>query len=309
VTRGREFERVLRWYPAAWRRRYGGEMIALLEDTYGDGGVPWRCRLALQRAGSAERLRACGLLGPAPAPEGVRAGSLLVLWAWAIFMVAGSGFANVADNWKAAVPSGAARLPALSYGVVFATGLAGAFLVLLGAGGCMPALVRFWRAGGWPQVRGRVLAAVAVTAVTFAAVVVMAVWARHLNTPDRNGALWSYSAYASLVALLLTATIASGTAAATAIARRLEFSAGVLRYLSALAVALALVMAALVVGTVAWWTAIASRAPWFFSGAVPGSAGTTTPPELVVVGMLMALGLLIGITGAGRAVISARRMT
>ena len=26
---------VLRWYPVAWRRRYGAELIAMLDDTYG----------------------------------------------------------------------------------------------------------------------------------------------------------------------------------------------------------------------------------------------------------------------------------
>ena len=50
--------RVLRWYPSAWRRRYGRELVALLEDTYGDRPLPLRCRLSLIHSGTRERGRA-----------------------------------------------------------------------------------------------------------------------------------------------------------------------------------------------------------------------------------------------------------
>jgi hypothetical protein len=49
---------VLRWYPSAWRRRYGKELVALLEDTYGDQPLPLRCRLSLIHSGTRERGRA-----------------------------------------------------------------------------------------------------------------------------------------------------------------------------------------------------------------------------------------------------------
>jgi hypothetical protein len=47
---------VLRWYPSAWRRRYGEELIALLEDMYGDTPLPLRCRISLFRSGTIERV-------------------------------------------------------------------------------------------------------------------------------------------------------------------------------------------------------------------------------------------------------------
>jgi hypothetical protein len=53
----RDVSRILRWYPAAWRRRYGQELIAMLEDTYGNDNVPPRARIALFRSGLIERLR------------------------------------------------------------------------------------------------------------------------------------------------------------------------------------------------------------------------------------------------------------
>ena len=46
----RDAKRVLRWYPAAWRRRYGEELIAMLDDTHGDDGLPLRVRISLVRS-------------------------------------------------------------------------------------------------------------------------------------------------------------------------------------------------------------------------------------------------------------------
>lgn len=301
---------MLRWYPASWRRRYGEELVALLEDTYGTRSVPLRCRLSMLRAGSVERLRASGLLGSSTPPcDGVRAGSLLVLWAWAVFTVAGAGFANLAENWVTALPAGRSRLPAAGYDVVYCAGLAGGLIVLLAAGACVPAFARFLRAGGWPQIRRQILLAAGVTVVTIAAITATAVRAHQLDSSQRNGSLWTYSLLAGVMALLITATIASWTAAGSAAARRLDLPASVVRYCGALAVALTLVMVALVGGTVAWWSAIAVRAPWFLAGTGPGTAGTAAPPALVVVGVLMVTGLLLAVVGARRATTSLRRGT
>jgi hypothetical protein len=57
AVNGRDASRVLRWYPAAWRRRYGDELIALLDDTYGEGHLGWRVRMSLLRSGVRERIR------------------------------------------------------------------------------------------------------------------------------------------------------------------------------------------------------------------------------------------------------------
>jgi hypothetical protein len=55
--KSRDVQRVLRWYPAAWRRRYGEELIAMLDDTHGGDGLPRKARLALLRAGLIQRVR------------------------------------------------------------------------------------------------------------------------------------------------------------------------------------------------------------------------------------------------------------
>jgi len=53
----RDAKRVLRWYPAGWRRRYGEQLIAMLDDTYGEGKLRLRVRMSLVRSGLMERIR------------------------------------------------------------------------------------------------------------------------------------------------------------------------------------------------------------------------------------------------------------
>jgi len=49
--------RVLRWYPRSWRRRYGDELVALLEDMFGDEPLSVGCRMSMFRSGTIERIR------------------------------------------------------------------------------------------------------------------------------------------------------------------------------------------------------------------------------------------------------------
>jgi hypothetical protein len=53
----RDARGVLRWYPAAWRRRYGEELIAMLDDTHGDDEIPRHARMSLIRSGLIQRVR------------------------------------------------------------------------------------------------------------------------------------------------------------------------------------------------------------------------------------------------------------
>ncbi len=48
---------VLRWYPRNWRRRYGDELVALLEEMFGDEPLSVRCRISLYRSATIERIR------------------------------------------------------------------------------------------------------------------------------------------------------------------------------------------------------------------------------------------------------------
>ena len=47
--------RLLRWYPRAWRERYGEELLALIQDTLDEGRPTWRLRLSVAWGGLRER--------------------------------------------------------------------------------------------------------------------------------------------------------------------------------------------------------------------------------------------------------------
>ncbi len=58
ARRDRRVTRLLRWYPAAWRTRYGYEMAALLHDTIAEGGGGPQFSLNVAKEGLAVRLTA-----------------------------------------------------------------------------------------------------------------------------------------------------------------------------------------------------------------------------------------------------------
>jgi hypothetical protein len=47
--------RLLRWYPRAWRERYGEELLALIQDTLDEGRPTWRLRFSVAWGGLRER--------------------------------------------------------------------------------------------------------------------------------------------------------------------------------------------------------------------------------------------------------------
>ena len=93
--------RLLRWYPRAWRERYGEELIATIEDQLG-GQPPSRAlRRSLAGAGLAQRLRDTGLCGRDVEPSTrVRGGALAILWAWTLFALAGCGLASISRRGR-----------------------------------------------------------------------------------------------------------------------------------------------------------------------------------------------------------------
>jgi hypothetical protein len=46
---------LLRWYPRAWRDRYGEELLALIQDTLEEGHPAWQLRLGVAWGGLRER--------------------------------------------------------------------------------------------------------------------------------------------------------------------------------------------------------------------------------------------------------------
>jgi hypothetical protein len=292
---------LLRWYPATWRERYGEELAALIEDDLDGRPLTLRFRLSMVRAGLRERGHQSGLTGHAAAPsDRVRAGFLLVLAAWAAFVVAGTVFAKLSEHFAHAVPAGARTISVMAFGGVTVLATICALLVLAGALAAGPALSRFLRAGGWRSARRPVLRAAGATVVAAAALARLTIDASTLTSAARNGGDRLYSLGFVLVALLLWAALALWTAAAVAIGRQLILSRRVLAIEAAAASAVTAGMILMTAATASWWAAVASSAPWFLHGTARAPAVSAFTPSLVGVMTVMLVAGVIAAYGVTR---------
>ena len=298
---------LVRCYPPGWRERYGDDLATYLDDTY-PGRLPLRAAASLLTGGLRERLRGSRMLGTAP-PTGdrVRGGVLVVLAAWAVFVVAGASFAKLSEHFDTPLSDRTRTIPDLAYtalqGIATLSGLA----VVAGIAMATPALVRFVSRGGWAQVRRHVLRAAVVTAPTAASTVAVVLWAHQLTAAQRNGGSPGYGAAFLAWAALAVVTVGLWTVAAVSTARRLTLSRPVLLVEGALAVTATAGMLLMVAAASAWWAAMASSAPSFLSGGAPGP---TSPwnPQLVATLALMLTALAVASTGAVRIIRAARSL-
>jgi hypothetical protein len=302
---------MLRWYPPAWRERYGDELTALMEDSYeSPRHVPIREHLDLVRSGLAERARAIRIFGSSPSPsERVRDGSVLVLCGWALFLVAGGGFAKFTDRWQAGTPKATQGVAGIGFDAAVAMGIAGCVVVLVAALLVAPSFLRLVRQGGWEQVRRPVVRAVAAVTLTLALLAGLVGWAHHLSAIDRNGGLAIYSASFVAMGVLVVGSIGVATAAAVAVGRRTVLAGGTLRTLGFLALSLTVVMIVLLAGLATWWGAEASRAPHVLLDGIGNGVpyvSSTLPPTLLGAGLLMLVGLALGVVGSLRVARSLR---
>ena len=294
------FERLIRWYPPTWRARYGVEFVALLEDTHGMGDVPWRERLAIAKSGSVERARSAGLLGDSASPnERIRAGSLLILCAWALLHAGGWDLRQIHRALVRRDADSRPLDPERRLRAVQWAGIVGVAVVLAAVVVVLPAFIRLVREEGWAVVQTPILRAALVVATTMAFTAGLVIWAHHLGAHDRNGGPLPYHLIVPLWVLALAASLGFSTAAAVAVARRLDLSRRGLRALGGMAIALTVIMVVIMAGALAWWGSMAAYAPGFLgNGALTTS--NVLPPAMIVAGILMLFGVATAATGAVR---------
>jgi hypothetical protein len=141
--------KLLRWYPRAWRERYGEEFVALIQDTL-DGRRPtWRLRLSVARAGLRERWYQVARTAKAATerPSASR---------WLTSAVIGGIVALVPANLKASLAPARAWQGTAALDALLAVAAFTCAAVLAGTLIALPAFVRFLQAGGWPKVRRRI---------------------------------------------------------------------------------------------------------------------------------------------------------
>lgn len=301
------YEHLLRWYPSQWRERYGDEMAALLEDSYATASaIPLRQRVSLARSGLAERARAAGIVGWSRDPDvRLRGGWLLVLCGWAFSIVAGVIFVKSADHWATESPPSGHWVAMGGFNVVGAAAMVGSLVVLLAALVVAPAFVRLVRSGRWHEVSRPIVAAIIAVAASATLFVIMVAWAHSLNALDRNGGLPIYGWFFVLVSVVFFAAVGTGTAAAVAVARRVELTRRTVWAFGVLAIGLVGLMALELVSLVAWWASEAVHAPGFLAQLIGNGMpfqSSVVPPTLLGSGILMVLGLALGVAGLVRVV-------
>jgi hypothetical protein len=176
----------------------------------------------------------------------------------------------------------------------------GVLIVALATVVAIPSFIRMVRAGDFGPGRSPLARALVVTSVTLVAGSGIAIWAHQIGPSQRNGGSLPYTAVGMVGAALVVASIASCTAAVVAAASRLELSDRVCRLYRVLALALTVAMAAILGGVIAWWVAMATRAPRFLDTALLTLPRGSVPPALIVACVLMVVGLAVSLFGAGR---------
>ncbi len=261
--------RLLRWYPPAWRERYGEEFLVFMQDSFGPDKPSLTARLSIVAGGIRERARRSGLSGDSgPPADRVRAGILLVLVSWTAMVVAGASFAKMSEHFDSAMPNGASAhyLPDLSYTFIqVAAGVAG-LIVIAAAGLALPTFVRYLRAGGWPSIRAHALRAAGCTLLTAGTTAPLLAWAHHLSAHQRNGGSIGYGILFLVWAALVVVTFVLWTVFAVVTARNVTLSRALLAAQASMAVVVALAVIGILAATGLWWALIAQRAPTFLSG-------------------------------------------
>jgi hypothetical protein len=286
---------LLALFPAAWRRRYGDELDALILEMHADGrDTGAHMRVDLLRAAARERLRGTG-----DPSRRVRGGASLVLWAWALFVIGGAILAKTSEHWQQALPgAGAAHV---AFSVLKVVAFAASAVLAAGIAMTLPAVWRLLRDSGWARIRGRGALALVLSAALIAATAGISGWAHGLSSGQRNGHDHIYAAAFVGWGVLVAACLFAWTSVATRLAGDIRCERAILRAQARLAPAVAVAMAAMTVAALVWWAVVGSRAPGALTGGSTLAHPSPVVPTLVVAGVLMVLATAIGAVGAARA--------
>jgi hypothetical protein len=302
----KESERLLRWYPTAWRHRYGDELLSMVEDTVGTGLPDRRLRWSLATAGLRERARHSWLVGPdVDRAQRTRGGATLVLWGWALLLPAGVSFAKLAEHWQVVVPSSKRTMPTLAMDAAQALAVAGGAAVLVATAMALPAFARRFRQGAWRPLLVTAIVVGGLSAAWLGLSVGGIIWAHHLSDAQRNGGSHAFTNIAYGWGSLTVLTVAAWTALAVRAERQLRADRRLLRVEVTAAMLVTAAITLVTAATVTWWAFMASNAPWFLQGFIappgqaPAGAADASPLNwrLVVTGSAMAAATVLSVSG------------
>jgi hypothetical protein len=284
---------LLRLYPRTWRDQYGAELIAVMTN----GRTSPRDIMDVAVTGLRERARSIAPQGDAP--KRACDGSLLVVWAWSLLVIAGIAVQRTSEHWQDAT-AGAPQASHLAFSTLEVAAISGAVLVFIGVAAATPSVLRFLIAGGWATVRRPVFAAGSATFVAALALLTLVAWAHHLSSVERAGGSSWYAGFYLLSSVAVAVCLLSWARAAAAVARTVNLPSQVLRVEARLAGATAAAMLIVSASSTLWWGATARNAPQFFTGWSTTIIATAT--------IVMFAATALGIVGAIVALRSAQHL-
>jgi hypothetical protein len=239
--------RLLRWYPRAWRERYGGELAALIQDDLDEGRPAWRLRLSVIGGGLRERGRQArhAAARSVSRPAGRDRWPTILMAGLVCGLIPGDLAAPpaAAGAWQAVALDALLAAVAVTWAIVLADGLA-----------ALPALVRFLRAGGWPKIRRRIAWAAGATVATRGGLAGL-VLVSGPYPPAQLNASWAYWAGVLVTGLAMAVAIGLWASAATATARHLTLTPRVRAAQLVLGAVIPAAVTAMVVTLALWWSA------------------------------------------------------
>jgi hypothetical protein len=263
---------LLRWYPRAWRERYGEELLALIQDTLDEGRPTWWLRLGVVTGGLRERVHQAVRAGTAAAKR-ASSRSLMIV-------VAGLIFGNLPWNLKAPLPSARAWQKTAAFdalvGVIAVTGV----VVLAGGLVAAPAFVAFLREGGWPKIRRRVAWAAGATAAAGGGLAALFLGQRSMSSAQLSHS-WAYAIGVVATTVALVAALGLWASAAAATAKHLKLATRARAAQPLLAAVTMTAVLAMVSANTIWLAAIQSSLPWLVVGVANLAVVSVVAPRRI----------------------------
>jgi hypothetical protein len=252
--------KLLRWYPRAWRKRYGDEFLAMVEDSL-DGRPPTiRLHLSVAWAGLRERGHQVRRAGQAAARRLTAGRARSHGW-----FMAGFVFALLPYLFRTSPPPARAGQVTAVLDVLAGLAALAGVTVLASGLAALPAFARFVQAGGWPKIRRRVAWAAGATAAAAAGLTGLILVTRSRTFAQQDPS-WAYFSGLMVTALALAVAVRLWTSAGTATARRLDLAPRARAARKLLGAVAATAASCLTAFIVIWYAAIESSALYLFFG-------------------------------------------
>jgi hypothetical protein len=264
--------RLLRWYPRAWRERYGEELLALIQDTLDEGRPTWRLRLGVIGGGLSERVH-----------QAVRAGTAAAKRAstgWLLTVVVGLNLGNLPWNFKAPLPPARAWQKTAAFDALVGAFAVTGVVLLASALVAAPAFIAFLREGGWPKIRRRVAWAAGATAAAGGGLAGLFLGQRSMSSAQLSHS-WAYAI--GVVATTAALVVASGlwASAVTATAKHLKLATRARAAQPLLAAVTLTAAQAILPANLIWLAATQSSLPWLVVGVTDlALVGFVTPRSI-----------------------------